>query len=75
MWSVLEKLQSNNINQVFVPAGCTGELQQLVVGIDKHRFKNLMQNSFTRWYAVKERDKGFAHIVDKVAIESFIKIS
>ena len=29
--SVLEKLQSNNIYQVFVPAGCTGELQPLDV--------------------------------------------
>ena len=58
--SVLEKLQSNNIHQVFVPASCTGESQPLDVGIND-RFKNLMKNSFTRWYAneVKEAmDRG-----------------
>ena len=31
--SVLAKLQSNNIHKVFVPAGCTGELQPLDVGL------------------------------------------
>lgn len=48
--SVLAKLQCNNIYQVFVPAGCTGELQPLDVGLNQD-FKNLMNNSFARWYA------------------------
>ena len=53
--SVLEKLRCSNIHQVFIPADCTGELQPLDVGVND-RFKNLMKNSFTRWYAneVKE---------------------
>lgn len=37
--SVLEKLQSNNIHQIFVPASCTGELQPLDVGVND-RLKN-----------------------------------
>lgn len=48
--SVLAKLKSHNIHQVFVPAGCTGELQPLDVGFNQH-FKELMKNSFSRWYA------------------------
>ena len=55
--SVLENLQSNIIHQVFVhvPAGCTGELQPLDVGIND-KFKTRMKNSFTTWHAneVKE---------------------
>ena len=46
--SVLAKLQSNNIHQVFVPAGCTGELQPLDVGVNQD-FKELMKNFFGRW--------------------------
>ena len=37
--SVLEKLQSNNIHQIFVQASCTGELQPLDVGVND-RLKN-----------------------------------
>ena len=53
--TVLGKLQSNNIHQVFIPAGCTGELQPLDVGVND-RFKNLMKNSFSRWYATEVKE-------------------
>lgn len=53
--SVLAKLQSHNIHQVFVPAGCTGELQPLDVGVNQD-FKQLMKNSFSRWYAEEVRE-------------------
>ena len=33
--SVLAKLKSHNIHQVFVPASCTGELQPLDVGVNQ----------------------------------------
>ena len=53
--SVLAKLKSHNIHQVFVPAGCTGELQPLDVGVNQD-FKQLMKNSFSRWYAQEVRE-------------------
>ena len=53
--SVLAKLQSNNIHQVFVPAGCTGELQPLDVGVNVD-FKQLMKSHFSRWYAEEVRN-------------------
>ena len=53
--SVLAKLKSHNIHQVFVPAGCTGELQPLDVGFNQE-FKELMKNSFSRWYAEEVRE-------------------
>ena len=49
------KLKSHNIHQVFVPAGCTGELQPLDVGVNQD-FKQLMKNSFSRWYAQEVRE-------------------
>ena len=39
---------------MFVSAGCTGELQPLDVGVNQD-FKNLMKNSFARWYAEEVR--------------------
>ena len=48
--SVLKKLSSNNIHQVFVPASCTGELQPLDLSVN-YEFKALMKDSFVRWYA------------------------
>ena len=48
--SVLEKLKPNNIQQVFIPAGCTGELQPLDVGIND-QFRGLLKQEFSRWYA------------------------
>ena len=41
---------SYNIHQVFVPAGCTGELQPLDLSVNED-FKLLMKGNFSRWYA------------------------
>ncbi len=53
--SVLKKLKENNIHQVFIPAGCTGELQPLDISFNEE-FKSLMKSNFSWWYAneVKE---------------------
>ena len=48
--SVLKKLRENHIRQVFVPAACTGELQPLDLSTNSD-FKQIMKDSFTRWYA------------------------
>ena len=48
--SVLKKLRENHIRQVFVPATCTGELQPLDLSTNSD-FKQIMKDSFTRWYA------------------------
>ena len=48
--SVLKKLSTNHIHQVFVPASCTGELQPLDLSVND-KFKALMKDSFARWYA------------------------
>ena len=45
--SVLKKLSSNHIHQVFVPAACTGELQPLDLAVNSE-FKALMKESFAR---------------------------
>ena len=55
--SLLKKLRENN---VFIPAGCTGELQPLDINFNDE-FKLLMKTNFSQWYAneVKESlDKG-----------------
>ena len=67
--SVLAKLQSNNIHQVFVPAGCTGELQPLDVGVNQD-FKNLMKNSFARWYAEEVRQAmGHGDAIEDIKVD------
>ena len=48
--SVLKKLSSNHIHQIFVPALRTGELQPLDQSVNDE-FKVLMKDSFVRWYA------------------------
>ena len=48
--SLLKKLSSNNIHQVFVPAGCTGDLQPLDLSVNEE-FKAAMKSNFSRWYA------------------------
>ena len=63
--SVLAKLQAHNIHQVFIPAGCTGQLQPLDVGVNQE-FKQLMKNSFSRWYAEEVREA----LEQKVAINN-----
>ena len=45
--SFLKKLSSHNIYQVFVPAGCTGELQPLDLSVNEE-FKAAMKSSFSR---------------------------
>ena len=70
--SVLAKLQSHNIHQVFVPAGCTSELQPLDIGVNQD-FKQLMKNSFSRWYAEEVReamDQGVAVSAIKVDLRA-----
>ena len=47
--SVLKKLSSNHIHQIFVLASCTGELQPLDLSVNDE-FKSLMKDSFARWY-------------------------
>uniref|UniRef100_A0A1X7V5S5 DDE-1 domain-containing protein n=1 Tax=Amphimedon queenslandica TaxID=400682 RepID=A0A1X7V5S5_AMPQE len=44
--SVVEKLRQNHIHQVFVPAGCTGELQTLDVSVNSV-FKESMKSHFS----------------------------
>ena len=53
--SVLGKLRHHHIHQVFIPAGCTSELQPLDVSVNEE-FKAAMKANFSRWYAneVKE---------------------
>ena len=58
--SVLGKLHHHHIYQVFVPAGCTRELQPLNVSVNEE-FKAAIKANFSRWYAneVKEElDQG-----------------
>ena len=53
--SVLEKLKCNNIHQVFISSGCTGEIQPLDVGIND-QFKGLLKQEFSRWYAIEVQE-------------------
>jgi hypothetical protein len=46
----LQKLQESNICVVFIPPGCTGELQPLDVGFNND-FKQAMKAEFSSWYA------------------------
>lgn len=58
--SVLEKLWQHHIYQVFIPAGCTGELQPLDVSFNDE-LKVAIKSNFSQWYAneIKEAlDKG-----------------
>ena len=52
--SVLDLLENNNIYAVFVPGGCTGELQPLDLSV-KNEYKRLLRECFTSWYAEKIR--------------------
>ena len=46
----LDKLKSANINPVFVPGSCTGELQPLDVAFNGD-FKRIMKDQFSNFYA------------------------
>ena len=48
--AILELLEQNNIDIVFVPANCTDRLQPLDVSVNKAA-KNFMRDQFQRWYA------------------------
>ena len=47
---ILELLEQNNIDIVFVAANCTSWLQPLDVSVNK-AVKNFMRDEFQRWYA------------------------
>ena len=47
---VIEAMHDKNMRTVFVPGCCTGELQPLDLSVNS-RFKALMSESFTNWYA------------------------
>ena len=46
----LKKLQDANICVIFIPGGCTGELQPLDVAVNGD-FKASMKSKFSEWYA------------------------
>ena len=46
----LGKLRQNNISVIFVPAGCTGEVQPLDVAVNDV-FKKKLKSKFTVWYS------------------------
>ena len=47
--SLRQKLEENNLKIVYVPAGCTGELQPLDLTVNSF-FKTRTKNSFNDWY-------------------------
>ena len=51
----LHKLDENNIKYVFVPVGCTGQLQPLDVAVNEP-FKAHLKELFSLWYAARVRD-------------------
>ena len=67
--SVLDKLKEHNIHQVFIPAGCTGELQPLDLTFND-QFKGKMKALFADWYAAEVEavlKDGVSH--DKVKVD------
>lgn len=50
--SVKDRLKEANIKFVYVPAGCTGELQPLDLAFNDP-FKRAMKQKFTDWYAAE----------------------
>ena len=54
--SLKEKLTDKNILHVYVPAGCTGELQPLDLSFNQP-LKTLMKELFTHWYADQISDQ------------------
>ena len=50
MPAIIDLLQQNNVDIVFVPANCTDLLQPLKVCVNKAA-KNFMRDQFQRWYA------------------------
>ena len=46
----LQCLEANHIRAVFIPAGCTGELQPLDISVNDV-FKKKLKLCFSHWYA------------------------
>ena len=55
-------LENNFIKPVFVPAGCTGELQHLYVAINDS-FKKELKSALSSWYA-NEVSKALNNVSD-----------
>ena len=53
--SVLDLLKRSGICVIFIPGGCTGELQPLDVSVNDY-FKKQLKNCFSEWYASKIQD-------------------
>jgi len=49
---MLKLLEDNNIDIVFVPANCTGELQPMGLSVNKS-VKDFMHSKFEEWYATE----------------------
>lgn len=49
---ILQLLEDNNIDSVFVPANCTGELQPMDLSVNKS-VKDFMRAQFQDWYAAE----------------------
>ena len=47
---ILQLLENNNIDTVFVPPNCTGELQPLDLSVNKS-VKDFLQSKFQEWYS------------------------
>ena len=62
---VLEKLKTENIEVVFIPANCTSELQPLDLSVNKP-LKYHLKTKFTQWYA----DQVSAQLANGTAIEA-----
>ena len=52
--SVLEKLHQHHIHQLFIPAGCTGELQPLDLTVNS--LKASMKAHFYHWYSTEVKE-------------------
>ena len=48
--AILQLLDENNIDTVYVPANCTDRLQPLDISVNKSA-KDFMRDQFQRWYA------------------------
>jgi len=49
---ILKLLEDNNIDTVFVPANCTGQLQPMNLSVNKS-VKEFMRSRFEEWYATE----------------------
>jgi len=49
---ILQLLEDNNIDCVFVPANCTGELQPMDLSVNKS-VKDVLRAQFQDWYAAE----------------------